>query len=195
MMYLIFRQMFRIMFTLFFRWRTYGSDKIPSEGPVILISNHISNLDPPLVGSGVKRKVIFMAKEELFKIPVIGALIRSFGAFPIKRNTTDTQAIKQALKVLKGNNILGIFPEGTRSKTGKLGKGLSGAAIFALRTGAVVIPVAVIGPYRWFRELKVIYGDPMDLSEFQGLTVTAEVSKEATEKMMAEIQKLLDVHS
>lgn len=191
--YRFFRRAFYIFFRLLFRWQVKGVSNIPNQGPVILCSNHISNLDPPLVGSGFfHRQVHFMAKEELFHIPVISFLIRRFGAFPIKRGMSDRKALKTALQILKNGEILGIFPEGTRSKTGELGPGLSGAALFALRSDAVVIPVAVIGPYRLFGKLTVVYGEPLDLSEFKKEKVSAEDLDQATNKIMGAIQNLLD---
>lgn len=197
MMYRIFRRMFYILFRLFYRWEVVGLENIPPKGPVILCSNHISLMDPPLVGSAFfHRQVYFMAKEELFHIPVISFLLRKFGAFPVKRELSDRRAIRTALQVLKDEQILGIFPEGTRSRTGKLGKGNSGVALFALRSDALVIPVAVIGPYRLFGRLKVVYGSPVDLSQFkEDKESGGELFQKATEKIMSEIQKLLDAHN
>jgi 1-acyl-sn-glycerol-3-phosphate acyltransferase len=194
MLYSLFRGLFRVMFATLFRWQVLGKENIPETGPVILVSNHISNLDPPLLGSPLQRKVSFMAKEQLFDIPVVSFLIRSFGAFPVKRGTADRQSIRIALNILKNDGVVGIFPEGTRSKTGELGKGMSGAALFSLRTDATVIPVAIIGPYRWFRPIRIVYGQPMDFSRFKQLPSSTDTYQQATEYMMSSIQNLVDQH-
>lgn len=194
MLYVIFRSLFRWMFNWFYRFRAIGMENIPKEGPVILVSNHISNLDPPLLGSPLERKVSFMAKKELFGIPVLSFLIRSFGAFPVKRGALDKQSIKTALNILKNGGVVGMFPEGTRSKTGQLGKGLPGAALFALRTDAAVIPVAIIGPYRLFRPLTIVYGKPLNLNEFKEAPPGTDVHRLTMEYIMQSIQNLLDEH-
>jgi 1-acyl-sn-glycerol-3-phosphate acyltransferase len=193
MSYILFRGLFRIFYSLLYRWEVIGYHHVPAQGPLVLVSNHISNLDPPLLGSSAQRKVYFMAKEELFRFPLLRALIQSWGAFPVKRGAADRQSIRYAMNLLKEGEAIGVFPEGTRSKTGKLGKGLSGAALFALRSDAVVIPVAIVGPYRLFGKLKVVFGEPIDLSSFKEEGTSESLAK-ATEAMMASIQRLLDQH-
>ncbi len=193
-MYKFFRALFRFVFSFFFRWRVVGRENIPQDGPVILCSNHISNWDPPLLGSGIERQVNFMAKEELFKIPVLGWLITQFGAFPVKRGGGDRSAIRSTLQLLESGKILGIFPEGTRSKTGELGKGMPGTALFALRSNAVVIPVAIIGPYQLFRPVTIVYGKPVDLTEFKEAKGGSDTVTATTDHIMRQIQQLIDTH-
>src|SRR5690606_36105901 len=151
----IFKTMYRIEVT--------GKNNIPKNGPVIICSNHISNLDPPIVGITCPRDIYFMAKDELFRKKFLGWLLRKLHAFPVNRGGQDRQALREGLKVLKDNHTLGLFPEGTRSKTGKLGKGLAGAGFFALRSNATVIPCAISGEYKRFKKVKVSYGKPIDL--------------------------------
>lgn len=179
------------VFKPLYRIEVIGIENIPKDGAVLLCSNHIDNFDPPMVGITTPRQVRFMAKEELFKIPILGMAIRNLGAFPVKRGFADRDAIRTGLKVLKNGEVLGIFPEGTRSKTGKLGKGLAGAGFFALRSDSVVIPSAIIGPYKPFRKVKVVYGKPIDFKNYRERKISAE---EATEVIMKEIQNLLDKH-
>lgn len=192
--YRIFRGFFRIIFSLVFRWQVIGREHIPKEGPVILCANHISLWDPPLLGSGIERMVNFMAKEELFRIPVIGFLITKFGAFPVKRGAGDRAAIRTTLKLLEEGKVLGIFPEGTRSKTGEVGEGMPGTAMFALKSQATVIPVAIIGPYRPFRPIKIVYGDPLDLTDLREARSSADTLQQATDLIMQRIRELRDQH-
>ena len=148
--YTVARGIVKLIMSCLYRIETKGLENIPKEGAVLLCANHIHNLDPPLVGITMKRPVVFMAKEELFKVPILGKIVRKANAFPIKRGKADREAIRIGLKTLREGKVLGIFPEGTRSRTGELGKGLSGVGFFALRSDATVIPCAIIGPYKLF---------------------------------------------
>ncbi|MDF2681393.1 MAG: 1-acyl-sn-glycerol-3-phosphate acyltransferase [Brevibacillus sp.] len=192
--YRTFRGFFRIIFSLVYRWQVIGREHIPKEGPVILCANHISLWDPPLLGSGIERMVNFMAKEELFRIPVIGFLITKFGAFPVKRGAGDRAAIRTTLKLLEEGKIFGIFPEGTRSKNGEVGEGMPGVAMFALKSQAQVIPVAIIGPYRMFRPIKIVYGEPIDLTRLREAKSSTDTLKETSDLIMDHIRKLRDQH-
>lgn len=192
--YRFFRAMFRLFYRMFFSPKIIGLNRIPDDGGVILCCNHINNLDPPLLGSPLERQVFFMAKEELFRIPVVSFLLTRFGAFPVKRGSTDRSALKKSLQVLNDGYVLGIFPEGTRSKTGKLGKPYPGTALFALKSTATVIPVAIVGPWRWFKPIKIVYGEPIDLTSFREKKVTSELTMVVSELIMQEIQKLIDQH-
>ncbi|OIK17151.1 1-acyl-sn-glycerol-3-phosphate acyltransferase [Bacillus sp. MUM 116] len=174
-----------------YRIDAIGTEHFPKEGGVLLCSNHINNLDPPVVGIMVPRTVHFMAKEELFSVPVFGKIVRMCNAFPVKRGMSDRDALRKGLSVLKEGHVLGIFPEGTRSKNGELGKGLAGVGFFALRSNAHVVPCAVIGPYKSFRKLKVVYGNPMPMEELRKAKASPE---EVTELIMAEIHKLIKEH-
>ncbi|PTX59883.1 1-acyl-sn-glycerol-3-phosphate acyltransferase [Melghirimyces profundicolus] len=191
MWYRCFHFLFRVLFSTLYRVEIRGAENIPSSGPVVVCCNHINTLDPPLLGSAMERPVRFMAKRELFDIPVLSFLIRRFGAFPVNRGATDKRALKQALEVLKQGEVLGVFPEGTRSKSGKLGKAHTGAAFIALKGGARLVPAAIIGPYRLFRPIRVHFGSPMDLEDYRGERLTSETLRRVTEKMMEEIQDLL----
>jgi 1-acyl-sn-glycerol-3-phosphate acyltransferase len=192
MLYLFARWVCRCFFTLVYRWKVDGAHHIPADGPVIVCCNHIGNLDPPLVGSALQRKVHFMAKEELFRVPLLGQLIQALGAFPVKRGASDKRAIKQALTLLEQNRVLVIFPEGTRSKTGELGEGRPGAAFLALKSNATVVPAAIIGPYRLFRPIRVRFGPPVDLTPWLETKVSTETTKEATKRIMQEIRRLIE---
>ncbi len=176
------------IFKPLYRIEAIGLENFPEEGGVLLCANHISNFDPIVVGILPKRDVYYMAKEELFKVPVFGKIVAMCNAFPVKRGMSDREALRKGLSVLKEGHVLGLFPEGHRSKTGELGKGLAGAGFFALKTDAQVVPCAIIGPYRTFRKLRVVYGKPMDMTDLRKSKASAE---QVTELIMAEIHKLI----
>lgn len=183
-----------VVATFFFplyRIEVKGKEHFPKDGAVLLCSNHIDNLDPPTVGISAPRQVHFMAKEELFRVPVLGGIVRKVGSFPVKRGMSDREALRNGLNVLKDGGVLGLFPEGTRSKDGKLGKGLAGAGFFALRSNALVVPCAVIGTYKPFNKVRVFFGEPINLDALRERKATAE---EATEFIMSKIAELLEKH-
>jgi 1-acyl-sn-glycerol-3-phosphate acyltransferase len=170
-----------------YRPQVIGTENIPTTGGVLICSNHIDNLDPPIVGISSPRNIHFMAKEELFRIPILKGILPRVNAFPVKRGMSDKQALRTGLKLLKDGHALGLFPEGTRSKTGEIGKGLAGAGFFALRTDAKVVPCAIIGPYKPFKPIKVVFGKPINIEEFRERKASAE---ETTELIMNSIGQL-----
>jgi len=182
------RSVVNMIYKPLYRIETIGQENIPKIGSVLLCSNHISNLDPIVVGTTTPRPVHFMAKEELFQVPVIGKLFPHLNAFPVKRGMSDREALRKGLAVLKEGEVLGLFPEGTRSKTGELGEGLAGAGFFATRSEALIVPCAVVGPYKAFNRLKVVYGKPVDFTEYRKNKISAD---EATKIIMEEIRKLI----
>lgn len=192
MSYTIFRAILRFIYRILFRLKAVGTENIPAEGAVIIASNHISLLDPPAVGVLIKRKVHFMAKEELFKAPVLGPLIKSFGAYPVKRGGVSIDAIKSSINILKSGKVMGVFPEGTRQKADDPDAALGakkGTAMIALRSKAVVIPVAIVGNYKLFRRTLIVYGKPVDI---QSVTVEEgqDIYVAVTEEIMKQIHKL-----
>ncbi|QHE62016.1 1-acyl-sn-glycerol-3-phosphate acyltransferase [Rossellomorea vietnamensis] len=171
-----------------YRIEVKGLEHFPEDGGVLLCANHIDNLDPPVVGISAPRPVSFMAKEELFNVPVLGKLLPDLRAFPVKRGMSDREALRKGLKILKQGDVLGLFPEGTRSKTGQIGKGLAGAGFFALRSEAYVVPCAIIGPYKPFRKLKVVFGPPIPIDSIREERLNAE---KTTEIIMKHIEELI----
>jgi 1-acyl-sn-glycerol-3-phosphate acyltransferase len=174
-----------------YRIEVIGLEHFPKDRGVLLCTNHIHNFDPLVVGITAPRPVHFMAKEELFNVPVLGDIVRKCNAFPVKRGKGDRESLRAGLKVLKDGNVFGLFPEGTRSKTGEIGKGLSGAGFFALRTEADVVPCAIIGPYKSLKTLKVVYGKPIAMEEIRAAKASPE---QVTELIMSEIHKLIKEH-
>jgi 1-acyl-sn-glycerol-3-phosphate acyltransferase len=182
------RSLVNVILKPIYRIEVIGRENLPSEGGVLLCANHIDNLDPPVVGITAARPVHFMAKDELFNVPVLGKIVSNLNAFPVKRGMSDREALRKGLAILKDGKVLGLFPEGTRSKTGETGKGLAGAGFFALRSNAYVVPCAIIGPYKAFNKLKVVYGKPIDMETVRANKLNAE---EATDLIMDEIKKLI----
>jgi len=123
-----------------FRLHIEGQEHIPHTGPVILAANHVSYIDPVIIGTSVRRPIRFMAKTELFRVPLFGWLIRQFGAFPVNRHRTNLQAFKLATSLLEAGEIVAIFPEGTRGDGVGLRPAKSGIGLIAARTGAPVVP-------------------------------------------------------
>ncbi|MCU0505388.1 MAG: 1-acyl-sn-glycerol-3-phosphate acyltransferase [Chloroflexi bacterium] len=127
-------------------------DGLPTEGPLIIASNHLSNADPPLIASwltpALGRAVHWMAKQEALDWPIAGPFLKANGAFGIRRGAADTDAFRLAKRVLDDGRVLGTFPEGRRSHTGALERGKEGVALLAIRTGAPILPVAVWGTER-----------------------------------------------
>lgn len=135
----------RFLLTIVVRWKVTGRENIPPEGPLIIVSNHLNNADPPILGAGIaRRRIRFMAKVELFKMP-FGAIIKLWDAFPVRRFDADLAAMLNAERILKRGGVIGMFPEGTRSRTGYIGEPHKGTALIALRSGATVLPCAMTG--------------------------------------------------
>lgn len=189
MLYRFCRFIVRTLFIVLYRLEANGVANIPLEGPVILCSNHKSLQDPITLGAWVPRKVHYMAKAELFRIPLFGPLIKAVGAFPVKRGGVSKEAIRTAITLLQEGRVMGIFPEGTRNES--LGMGKRGAVSMAIRAKAFVVPVALIGDYRLFRKMKAIYGAPIDMRPYAEMG-TAESMEAATELIMSRIREMLE---
>ena len=159
------------LFRLYFRGRIIGLDRVPMAGKLIIVSNHASDFDPPFVASAVGRPVAFMAKEELFKIPLLGPAIRMYGAYPVKRGSADRAALRAALAAVDEGWATGLFLDGTRRADGRIHEPKVGAALIAARTQATVLPVGVCGADKIFKRgvkypqpvpVTIHIGEPMD---------------------------------
>lgn len=186
----------RIYLRLFNSWEIEGRENIPQKGPVVLVANHKSLWDPIVLGCSINRDIHFMAKEELFKIPVFGKFIRLLKAFPIKRGRVDRNALKLAARYLEEGEILGLFPEGTRSKTPDLLPFQQGAALFALRSGAPIIPIGLIGtrsvfPFTFRGKIKVVIGKALIYSELYSQKIGDPELTRVTNEMAESIGEML----
>ena len=134
-----------------FKGHLIGRDNIPQKDSFIMVSNHGSLLDPPLLGHALGRNISFMAKAELFKIPFLGFIIKACGAYPVKRGIADKNTIKTACKKLSNDNSIGIFIDGTRQKNGRVNKPKQGAALLAFKNQKLLLPVAIVNSHRLLR--------------------------------------------
>jgi len=134
-----------------FKGQLIGRENIPQKDSFIMVSNHGSLLDPPLLGHAIGRNIAFMAKEELFKIPFLGFVIKACGAYPVKRGIADKNTIKTACNKLSNNNCIGIFIDGTRQKNGRVNKPKQGAALLAFKNQKLLLPVAIVNSNRLIR--------------------------------------------
>ena len=139
------------IYKLIFRGHLIGKENIPKQGSFIMVSNHGSLLDPPLLGHAIGRNISFMAKSELFSFPLLGFIIRSCGAYPVKRGIVDKTTIKIACEKLSTNNSIGIFIDGTRQKDGRVNKPKQGAALLSFKNQKLLLPVAIINSHRLIR--------------------------------------------
>ena len=136
------------VFRVLFRGRTTGNDHVPLEGAVVVVANHGSHLDPPLLGHALGRPVAFMAKAELFRVPLLGPIIRACGAYPVERGAGDREAIRTATDRLLQGWATGVFLDGTRQQDGRVNQPQPGAALLAARAGVPLLPVAIINSHR-----------------------------------------------
>ncbi|MBO8126691.1 MAG: 1-acyl-sn-glycerol-3-phosphate acyltransferase [Firmicutes bacterium] len=177
-----------IIIRLIIRFRVEGVENEPTEGRLIVAANHHSAWDPIFVGLALRRQLRFMAKVELFKYPVFKTILYWLGAFPVNRGTGDSRAIRSALAILKNNEVLAMFPEGTRVKAGEAREAQSGIALLAAKTGAPVLPVRVL---REHRKVVVRIGKPVKFTLPPGVTKASKDGLYAfSQDIMARIRDL-----
>jgi len=197
MLYPFARGLFRGIFRVLWRWKISGLDNFPVKGPVVVVSNHVSNWDPIVIGTALPRPVHFMAKEELFHYPLFGNLLIRLNAFPVKRGQPDRSAIRRALEILGAGGVLGLFPEGSRSKTGELLKPQPGVAMIALKAKVPVLPVACVGTDKmgkkgsFFRSFEVRIGKPIEYIEYYEQRLSTKNLEIISQDIMEQIALLL----
>jgi 1-acyl-sn-glycerol-3-phosphate acyltransferase len=200
MLYAICKAIVVVIMKLLFRVEARGTEHVPATGPFLIVANHSSFLDPPMVGGMTPRRLTFLAKAELFRIPVFGALIRRLGAQPVRRDGADPSALRTAQRVLQDGGALLVFPEGTRGDEGVLRPAKPGAALLAMQTGVPVVPAYVRGSGRaWPRgrrlprpaKVVVTFGPPLSFARPTGADRKAQYEA-ASRRMMAAIAELKD---
>jgi 1-acyl-sn-glycerol-3-phosphate acyltransferase len=198
--YRFLRAIVRSVFKLLTDWEVVGLENVPHDGPFISVSNHTHWLDPPLVMASLPRRLRALVADKWRHRPVIGQLMASIGMIFIRRGEVDRQALRQAMETLKQGKVLGIAPEGTRSKTGVMQEGRAGAAYIACLTRAPLVPVGIIGIEKALGELrrlrrpqvKVVIGQPFTLPPLPGKAGgRSQRLKEHTDQIMHRIAELL----
>lgn len=201
--YLVARVFFLVLFRILFRMRVYGLKNIPRSGGALMISNHVHNADPVLMMAACSRPTHFMAKEEIWKVPVASWIAIKTGAFPVRRGTADRAALRRADEILRDGRLAVIFPEGTRSTSGSLTKAFPGVSLIATKSGAPLIPIGVLGTEdipgngakqkkrdRFWPKTTIVFGEPFHLETHKpdGKKWSLE---ELSDAMMIEIARIL----
>ena len=197
--------LFRFVFRTYFHCRFYNPEQVPLQGPVILAANHASYIDPPLIGSGLKRSINYLARDNLFRFPVVGAILRSWQVVPVDRDGGGARGLKAILDRLLAGGAIIVFPEGTRTRDGQLQPARSGIGLTVIKSTAPVVPVRVFGTYNAYGRLlrvprpyrvTVKYGQPMLFEELRAEAKTCsktrlkEIYQQVADEIMAAIAKL-----
>jgi 1-acyl-sn-glycerol-3-phosphate acyltransferase len=179
-----------------------GREHVPATGAFILAPSHRSMLDIPVVGVISTRRVHFMGKASLFRVPVLGTLFRLLGGFPVERDGTDTGPVRESLRILKAGEPLVVYPEGTRQHGPLISELQPGAAYLAAKTGAPIVPVGIAGTEEAFRSRRgrlpgfgrivVVVGEPIMAPERSGSVVKRSAIDELSATLHERIQKLYD---
>lgn len=194
-MYAWVRYPVRFLYRLFYDFHIEGEENIPQDKPVVLASNHRSYADPVILTMPMRLPVSYMAKEELFKNKLFGWFIRKLGAFPVSRGSGDMSVINDSINILDSGRNLVIFPEGTRSKDGKVGKGKTGVAMIAAKSGADVVPCGIIfeGEKLHFRsKLTLRFGKPIKAEEIAVEGNSPRELKNVKKRIMSAITELVE---
>lgn len=193
------RAICRIVASVFFDLKAYGLENVPKTGGALMVANHASYLDPALVGVRIYRPLSFMAKSELFDIPVFGWIIRHCNAFPVQQGKGDRAAIEQTIQTLKSGHILNLFPEGSRTADGQLQKIQKGVALIAKRAGVPIVPAVLIGSFEAWPKgrvifqshpVRVLYGPPIDVSRMKAEEITLLIERRFKE-LLAELRTII----
>src|SRR5438445_8066212 len=193
------------MYAVYFRWRVFNPERVPLKGPVILASNHASYLDPMLIGAALHRGINYLAREDLFRFPILGWILRYWQAVPVNREGSGAKGLRAILDRLLAGGAIILFPEGTRTHDGKLQPARSGIGLTVIKSSAPVVPVRVFGTYEAYnrylrvprpRRVEVKFGQPMLFEQLRAEAKTCskerlkQIYQEVADQIMAAISKL-----
>jgi 1-acyl-sn-glycerol-3-phosphate acyltransferase len=190
-----------IPFKILFRMKVYGRKNIPATGRMILCSNHLSYIDPVMMGLCINRQICYMAKAQLFTNKFVTAVVTWFNAYPVNRGAFDRQAIRNSVAILNAEQMIGLYPEGKRSTDGIIREGHQGAGLISIMAGSPVLPVAIAGtnmiirkPHKrlFFPQVKIAFGKPIDTDSIVKQYGNKEAAEIITLKTMSEIKKLYE---
>ncbi len=187
-MYKLARAIIKLYLKMFYNVEYINREVIPKDGGYIFCANHVSAIDPFFLACAIKKECAFIAKAELFDNAFIRLVSKPFNIYPIKRGTGDIGAMRKAISLINDGEILVMFPEGTRSKDGKLLEGKSGVTLIAKKTGCRIVPCAIDKKPHIFKKTKVIFGEPYNVNE----TKTSEELNCETKRLMEKISCLLE---
>lgn len=190
MLYDVLINICNVIFNLAFRIKVIGLENVPMNGKLVVCSNHTNNLDPVIISMYLPRKISWMGKKELFKNKIIACIVRKVDVFPVNRDEVDIGAVKKALKVLKENRVLGIFPEGKRVKKMDLNNAKSGVSLLAMRSKAPVLPIYIESNYKLFSKIIIHIGEPLYLNEKVEGKPTPEQYSELSKYILSQIYSL-----
>jgi len=198
--YHVARGIVKLLLRLLTRWRVEGGENVPRQGPLLVVANHLHLVDPPLLGVSLNRRLVFVAKEELFRSRLTAYLLRRLGAFPVRRGRPNRKALRQAGQFLDEGLAVVVFPEGARSRGGQLRPAFPGAVLMAVRNGVPVLPVGLTGTEKlkglsWVLRrpgITVSIGRPFHLPPASGRLTRVELDRQA-DFVMRRIAELLPV--
>ena len=183
---------FKMLVIIVYRPKVIGKENLPKDTGALICPNHVHNLDSVVVVTMLKRPVRVLAKEELFKNGALRFLAKVFGVYPVKRGKADLQAIKISLKLLKQDELLLMFPEGTRNGLAKGKKAKNGAVLIASTAGKPIVPIGIQGSFKPFRKVILNIGKPIEYKEYKEEVKDKEEATKLTDELMKEIVKLRD---
>lgn len=186
-LYKIVKTIANVVFRLTHRVRVYGIENIPLDGRLVLCSNHSNIFDPIFISMVFPRQISWMAKKELFKNDILAYLLNKLGVFPVDREESDLSAIKNALRVLKNEEVLGIFPEGTRVKDFNLDNAKPGISLISIKSQSQVLPVYIEGNFKFLSKVNIYFGTPIDFSTSYNKRLTQEEYKQLSKNILETI--------
>ncbi len=191
--YSVFSKTFSLYYKIFFKMKVKGLENIPSEGRLIICSNHVGLADPILLGSIIPRKLNYMAKKELFKNKFIAYWIKKLGAFPVDRDSSGLAAIKTAISILKKDGVFAMFPQGKRTKDEDNDSVKPGVAMIAIKSKSRIIPIHIETEYKLFKEIKINIGKEINFDEYFNEKLSTEQYIGLSKEVLKSIYTLKDI--